>query len=37
MTVDKGEMSSYVLCENTIFNETEKEKRTRGMSKIMRS
>jgi len=31
MTVDKGEMTSYVLCENPVFNEAEIEKkRTRG-------
>jgi len=27
MTVDKGEMSRYVSCENHVFNEAEKEKK----------
>jgi len=27
MTMDKGEMSSYVSCENFVFNEAEKEKK----------
>jgi len=27
MTVDKGEMYRYVLCEKPLFNETKKEKK----------